>query len=153
MLLWKPVHNNESRSKAGNGETAATQVQQSVLDEGAHMPVHPNLWPNLGIININLDTCSWSALQHEGSKTVMYCVWGANCMLPNQPLKFHHPYLCHLLCHPLTPSCMTIYQERALSRSDPSTTSALNAGSRPTCRMEKALSPSGAPLKFIAPNP
>jgi hypothetical protein len=145
------VHNNESGSEAGNGETAATQVQQSVLDEGAHM--HPNLWPNLGIININPDTCSWSAVQHEGSKTVTYRVRGANCMPPNQPLKFYHPYLCHLLCHPLTPSCATIYQERALSRSDASTTSALNAGSRPTCRMEKALSLSGAPPKFVAPNP
>ena len=39
MLLWKLVHNDESGSKA-NGETAATQVQRSVLDEGAHM--HPD---------------------------------------------------------------------------------------------------------------
>ena len=37
MLLWKPGYNIESRSKVGNGETAATQVQQSVLDEGTHM--------------------------------------------------------------------------------------------------------------------
>jgi hypothetical protein len=137
------VHNNESGSKAGNGETAAVQVQRSVLDEGAHM--RPDLWPNLGVININMDTCSWSALQPEGGKPFTYRVWGANCMLLNQLLKFHHPYPYPLLCHPLTPSCARIYQERVLSRSDVSMTSALNAGSRPTCCMEKALPPSGAP--------
>ena len=148
MLLWKPGRNNESESKAGNGETAATQVQRSVLDEGVHM--RPDLWPNLGIININPNTCSWSALQLE---TFTHRVWGANRMLPNQLLKFHHPHPYPLLCYLLTPSCAIIYEERALSRSDASTTSALNAGSRSTCRMEKALPPSGALPKFVASNP
>jgi hypothetical protein len=46
-------------------ETAAMQVQQSVLDEGAY--IHPDLWPDLGVINVNPDTCSWSAVQLRGS--------------------------------------------------------------------------------------
>ena len=64
----------------------------------------------------------------------LHHVWGASCMLPN-PLKFHHPY--PLLCWPLTPSCARITRKDAGSGA--LTTSALNAGSRPTCGVEKPI--------------
>ena len=44
------------------------KARRPVLDEGAY--THPDLWPNLGIVNVNLDTCSGSASQLEGEKSI-----------------------------------------------------------------------------------
>ena len=44
------------------------KVQRPVPDEGAHM--HPDPWPNLGIIIINLDTCIRSASQLKGEQNI-----------------------------------------------------------------------------------
>ena len=58
----------------------------------------------------------------------MYHVWGASCMLPHQPLKIFHLHRYLPFGHCLTPSCTRIR------------------------RVEKALPPSSASPKVIAPN-
>ena len=56
----------------------------------------------------------------RGEQTIYISCVGSE-LHPAQPTPY--PYL--LLCHPLTPSCTRIYEERALSQGDASTTSAL----------------------------
>ena len=61
-------------------------------------------------------------------------------MLPQLPLNFLHS---HLHCFRPTPSRTKIRRERAPPPNGTLPTPALSAGSRPTCRVEKALPSSG----------
>ena len=72
-------------------------------------------------------------------------------MLPPQPLNPHHfhPHVFPLL----TPLHARIHRERAVPLNGTLTTSALNAGRRPTWRVVKALPPSAVPPKPIILNP
>ena len=95
---------------------------------------------------------SWITGTLRGSKTFTYHARGASCMLPHQPLK----YFPHFHPHPyLLRRYLTRIRrvEKALSPNGAPPTSTLNAGSRPTCRAEKALPSSGAPPKPVAPIP
>ena len=71
-------------------------------------------------------------------------------MLPQLPLNFLHP---HLHRFRPTPSRTRIRRERVPPPNGTLPTPALNAGSPPTCRVEKALPSSGAPLKPVTPSP
>ena len=63
------------------------KARRPVLDEGACM--HPDLWPNLGTIIIDPDTCIGSALQLKGEQNFhIPCVGSKLHAAPSAPQHF-----------------------------------------------------------------
>jgi len=118
--VWEP---ESIHSKA---HVRAHQARRPVLDEGACM--RPDPWPSLGIVNVDPDTCIGSAILLEGEHNQARA---ASSMLPNWPLNIFHFHI-----HHLTPSCARIRRERAPPPNGAPSTSALNAGNHPTCRLK-----------------
>ena len=77
-IVWEPESINSKT------RVHTTQVRRPILDEGAR--VHPDPWPSLGVVTINLDVCSWSASQLEGEQNIhIPCVGSELHAAPSAP--------------------------------------------------------------------
>ena len=141
-------------------ETESVDSKARICVHQARRPVpndctrtRPDRWSTLGVVNVNLAACLGSASQFEGKQNFhIPCVGSELHATPRapqfssfSPSPLHPAYL--------TPSRARICRERAPPPNDTPTTSALNAGSRPTCRVVKPLLSSAAPPRPITRNP
>lgn len=86
----------------------ATQVRMPIVDERCSvLGMCPDLWPSLGVVNVDPDTCMGSVsgqYYRLGGEKHSRTMGGASCMLHHLPLKLlhFHPF------HYLTPLCTRI---------------------------------------------
>jgi len=80
-IIWEPAF------AAPKARVCAHQAQRPLLDMGAH--TCPDLWPSLGVIIVNPDTCIRSASQLEGEQNFhLPCVGSKLHAAPSPPQIF-----------------------------------------------------------------
>jgi len=90
-IIWEPA------SIIPMAHVCVYRAWRPILDKGAYS--HPDLWPNLGIIIVNLDTCSGSASLLKGEQNIFSpCVGSKQYASPctpqislSSPLSFPPP--------------------------------------------------------------